>query len=175
MTRAVEPVVLIAAVDAICAIKSHDERAVDYVAALEDAAFSTGAVDLFVTAYRAAPELFAVLLRASRQRDRISALMKSARDQDLAGAAGHPAATDDPRSRLSRRERDVYDLLCQGLTNRQIAELLFIEESTVKVHAHHIYDKLGTRSRTALAVQAALGRRDQATSATGESDTEAGS
>lgn len=43
----------------------------------------------------------------------------------------------------------------------QIAELLFISESTVKVHVHHIYDKLGVRSRTALAVQAMLERADQ--------------
>jgi len=35
----------------------------------------------------------------------------------------------------------------------------------VKLHVHHIYDKLGIRSRTAVAVQAALDRADQATSA----------
>ncbi len=63
------------------------------------------------------------------------------------------------------REREVYELLGQGLTNLQIADLLFISEATVKVHVHHIYDKLGVRSRTALAVQAALERADQATSA----------
>ena len=46
-----------------------------------------------------------------------------------------------------------------GLSNREIAKLLFIEPSTVKVHAHRIYDKLGVRSRTALAVQAAATTR----------------
>jgi len=40
------------------------------------------------------------------------------------------------------------------------------------VHTHHIYDKLGTSSRTALAVQAALERSDQATRATGMDDSE---
>ncbi len=40
--------------------------------------------------------------------------------------------------------------LIQRLTNREIAKILFIEESTVKVHVHHIYDKLGVRSRIAL-------------------------
>ena len=69
-----------------------------------------------------------------------------------------------------RREREVYDLLGQGLTNLQIAQLLFISEGTVKVHVHHIYDKLGIRSRTALAVQAALERSDQATSAMDDGD-----
>jgi DNA-binding NarL/FixJ family response regulator len=85
------------------------------------------------------------------------------------------ATDDDPRERLSPREREVFDLLRQGLSNRQIAEILFISESTVKVHAHHIYDKLGTRSRTALAVQAALERASQATSATESSESDAAS
>ena len=57
--------------------------------------------------------------------------------------------------------------MTQGLTNREIARLLFIEESTVKVHVHHIYDKLGVRSRMALTVQAKLERSGQATSAIG--------
>jgi DNA-binding NarL/FixJ family response regulator len=81
--------------------------------------------------------------------------------------SGTQSALDDPRARLSPREREVYDLLCQRLTNRQIARALFIEESTVKLHAHHIYDKLGVRSRTTLAIQAMLERVDHATSATG--------
>ena len=56
--------------------------------------------------------------------------------------------------------------MVQGLRNREIGKLLFIEESTVKAHTHHIYDKLGTRSRRALIVQAMLERSHQATSAT---------
>jgi DNA-binding NarL/FixJ family response regulator len=78
---------------------------------------------------------------------------------------------DDPRSKLTPREREVLELLGHGFSNRQIGELLFIEESTVKVHTHHIYDKLGTRSRTAIVVQAALERADQATSAMGTDDS----
>ena len=65
--------------------------------------------------------------------------------------------------------------MVQGLKNREIGKLLFIEESTVKAHTHHIYDKLGVHSRTALIVQAMLERSDQATSATestsGESES----
>jgi DNA-binding NarL/FixJ family response regulator len=66
---------------------------------------------------------------------------------------------------LTPREREVYDLMIQGLKNREIAKLLFIEESTVKAHTHHIYEKFGVHSRTALIVQAMLRRSDQATSA----------
>ena len=164
-SQAVEPVVLIPAIEAICALKTRARDAIDRVIFLEDTAFSVGAVDLLVVAYRACPELLAVLLRVG-ERDRLRDLLRRVGDADLAHAMGQSVAEDDPRARLSPRERDVFELLREGLTNRQIGKLLFIEESTVKVHAHHIYDKLGTRSRTALAVQAVLERANQATSAT---------
>jgi ATP/maltotriose-dependent transcriptional regulator MalT len=176
LSRAVEPAVLLSAVEAISALKRRNTDAIERIARLEETAFSTGAVDLLVTAYRSTPELLAVLLRASPERDRLVALIRRAKDEDLAGAVGEPfAVDDDPIARLSPRERDVYDLLREGLTNRQIAKLLFIEESTVKAHAHHIYDKLGTRSRTALTVQAMLERADQATSAIETAESEDGS
>jgi len=166
VSHAVEPVVLIPAVEAICALKTRAPDAIDRVITLDTTAFSIGAVDLLVVAYRACPELFTVLLRVG-ERDRLRDLLRRVGDTDLARAIGQPVLTDaDPRARLSPREREVFELLREGLTNRQIARLLFIEESTVKVHAHHIYDKLGTRSRTALTVQAVLERASQATSET---------
>jgi DNA-binding NarL/FixJ family response regulator len=114
--------------------------------------------------------LLSLLLRTSRHPTRLADLVKRVGDDDLARAVGQPIEVPaDPVSRLSRREREVYELLCQGLPNHQIAKLLFISEATVKVHVHHIFDKLGVRSRTAVIVQAALRRSDQATSATGES------
>jgi DNA-binding NarL/FixJ family response regulator len=172
LSQAVEPTVLAPAVEAICALRQHRPDVIDRVADLEYAAFRTGAVDILVTAYRSAPDLLTVLLRSSTEHERIIALLRAAHDEDLAGAVGFAVLNPgDPRERLSPREREVYELLTKGLTNREIAKLLFIEESTVKVHAHHIYDKLGLRSRTALAVQAILERADQATSATRPSES----
>jgi DNA-binding NarL/FixJ family response regulator len=171
-SSAIEQAVLIPAVDAIVSFKKGSPAAIDKVDVLTEAVFSTGAYDLLVTAYRAAPELLAILLRHS-DRERVVSVVRRAHDEDLADAVGQPVGTtDNPRATLTPRESEVFGLLRQRLTNRQIAKLLFIEESTVKVHARHIYDKLGVRSRTALAVQAVLERADQATSATENSDDE---
>jgi len=171
-TGAIESAVLVAAVSAISALKLREQDAVEKTLHLEEIAFATGAADLLVTSYRSAPELLPVLLRASRERERLGKLLKRATDEDAAIAAGHvPNEDGNPKLRLSVREREVYELVTQGLTNLQIGQRLFISEGTVKVHVHHIYDKLGVRSRTALAVQAALERSGQATSAI---DAEAG-
>lgn len=170
-SSAIEPAVLAAAVDAVVGLKRRSPTAFDLVSELVESAFSTGALDLLVTTYRSTPDLLAMLLRHP-ERERVIGLIRSVHDEDVALALGQSVgANDDPRAKLTPRERDVFDLLRQGFTNRQIAKLLFIEESTVKVHARHIYDKLGTRSRTALAVQAALERADQATRATGTADS----
>jgi DNA-binding NarL/FixJ family response regulator len=54
-------------------------------------------------------------------------------------------------SKLSPRELEVQELIAQGLTNEEIARLLFISPSTTKVHVRHILEKLGVRSRVEVA------------------------
>jgi LuxR family maltose regulon positive regulatory protein len=49
---------------------------------------------------------------------------------------------------LSQREREVLGLIANGLSNREIAEQLFITVGTAKTHANNIYRKLDVRSRT---------------------------
>ena len=76
---------------------------------------------------------------------------------DSAGEATARANLDDltPRSStLSGREEQVADLVASGLTNREIAEQLFISERTVHSHLSHIFTKLGLTSRTQLAMWA---------------------
>jgi len=51
---------------------------------------------------------------------------------------------------LTPSERRVAELAAQGLTNRDIAQSLFITEKTVETHLGHIYDKLDVRSRRKL-------------------------
>jgi DNA-binding NarL/FixJ family response regulator len=78
-------------------------------------------------------------------------------DYDLAARAGLDVERPkQPREPLSPREREVLQLLRRGLTNKQIAEALFIAESTAKVHVRHILDKIGARTRTEAATRVDL-------------------
>jgi DNA-binding CsgD family transcriptional regulator len=52
---------------------------------------------------------------------------------------------------LTRAERDVARLVARGLTNRQVAEQLFISPHTVDSHIRHIFGKLGINRRVELA------------------------
>jgi len=71
----------------------------------------------------------------------------------LARFAGPATRRDEPdraRTRgykVSPREADVLDLLCRGLTDRQIASRLGISPRTVDKHLEHAYVKLGVRCR----------------------------
>ena len=55
---------------------------------------------------------------------------------------------------LSRREREVAAMVAAGMTNKQIAERLFIAERTAEGHVERIRNKLGVRSRTEVATWA---------------------
>ena len=55
---------------------------------------------------------------------------------------------------LTRRERELIELVRQGLRNRDIANELGVTEGTVKVYLHAIFDKLQVENRTELALRA---------------------
>jgi DNA-binding NarL/FixJ family response regulator len=62
------------------------------------------------------------------------------------------ALMDIPRAgevfHLSKRETEVVRLICRGLTNKKIGELLFISDQTVKDHIKHLMRKMNVSSRT---------------------------
>jgi two-component system, NarL family, response regulator DevR len=60
--------------------------------------------------------------------------------------------TDNRLAALSPREREVLDLIADGLTNRQIGERMFLAEKTVKNYVSSLLSKLGMERRTQAAV-----------------------
>ena len=68
------------------------------------------------------------------------------------------SSDDDERlAVLSAREREVLGLVSQGLTNRQIADQLFISPITARNHVSRILTKLGLENRTQAATWLARG------------------
>jgi two-component system response regulator DevR len=93
-----------------------------------------------------------------------AAIVQAVRDVAAGKSLLDPAVTErlfarlrrtpaDPRyESLTEREREVLDLIAAGLTNREIAERLFLAEKTVKNYVSGLLAKLGMRSRTQAAV-----------------------
>jgi DNA-binding CsgD family transcriptional regulator len=117
----------------------------------------SGVWDPVVIAIRAVPAVGEFIASEDRWRGWLQRLLLASSDTSLARRLGVrvPRAARRPAD-LTPREREVHDLLAQGLTNDEIARLLFISLSTTKVHVKHIYEKLGVRSR----LEAARALRD---------------
>ena len=99
-------------------------------------------------------ERFAELLaRGARQplAATIAFALDETRDPDDDGDGDAPAAL---AGRLTAREQEIAVLVADGLTNRQVAEKLFISRRTVDAHLEHIFGKLGITSRVMLAIHA---------------------
>jgi DNA-binding NarL/FixJ family response regulator len=62
---------------------------------------------------------------------------------------------------LTRREREIAELIAEGLSNREIAERLVIAKRTADSHVEHILAKLGFNSRTQIATWT-VSRHEQA-------------
>ena len=67
-----------------------------------------------------------------------------------------PGADARPLPRLTPREREIAQLICAGMKNKEVAQNLGITPGTVKVHLMHIFEKTGVKDRFELAVS---GRR----------------
>jgi DNA-binding NarL/FixJ family response regulator len=80
--------------------------------------------------------------------------------QVMARLREHVAAAD-PVAALSDQEKRVLDLIGEGLTNRQIAERMFLAEKTVKNYVSALLTKLGMQRRTQAAAFAVRHAADQ--------------
>jgi two-component system nitrate/nitrite response regulator NarL len=89
--------------------------------------------------------------------------------RQIAPGSGQPPPAQSPKGLLSdpqdslaclstpltERERQIMLLVCKGQSNKEVGRRLGLSEGTVKVHLHHIYQKLAIRNRTSLAASAA--------------------
>ena len=65
--------------------------------------------------------------------------------------AGGPFLPDEKKREdlgITRRELEILELMAQGMSNREIAEKLYVSENTVKTHSSRLFDKLGAKRRT---------------------------
>ena len=104
------------------------------------------------------------VLKSIRSSDLVDAVRRVAAGQSLLDPAVtarvlerlRRGPTEDERiARLSDQERQVLTLLAEGLTNRQIAERLFLAEKTIKNYVTSVLSKMGMARRTEAAVYAA--------------------
>jgi DNA-binding NarL/FixJ family response regulator len=146
-------------------VRLPDGSGLELAQALRSARADVGLVIL--TMYAGDDQLFAALDAGAS-----AFVPKSAPSDDVVAAARHAAVK--PSSfiagdlaeamqrrlhptgpQLTRREREVLDLLAEGLGVSSIARKLYISESTTKTHVSKLYDKLGATNR-AQAIMAAV-------------------
>jgi DNA-binding NarL/FixJ family response regulator len=101
------------------------------------------------------------LLKQIRGTDLVDAVRRVASGQSMLDPAvtsrvlqfvRHGDEDQERADRLSEQERKILDLIAEGLTNRQIAQRLFLAEKTVKNYVSNLLAKLGMERRTEAAV-----------------------
>ncbi len=71
--------------------------------------------------------------------------------KEVAVLTTQPFALNEERLRelsITKRELEILELIAQGMSNREIAEKLFVSENTVKTHSSRLFDKLSAKRRT---------------------------
>ena len=72
-------------------------------------------------------------------------------EREVLVPAGQPFSLNEHRLAqlgITKRELEILELIATGLSNREIAEKLFVSENTVKTHSSRLFDKLSAKRRT---------------------------
>jgi DNA-binding NarL/FixJ family response regulator len=149
-SRENESTSLSACVEALLELERENLSLDSFAAAFSKYA-SKGVLDPFVLAFRLEPRLAQALNRMPKSHRQLGRLIARL---EMTDGANHRVASLLGSETLTPREREVFALIGQGKTNREIAKALFLAETTVKVHVRHILRKLGVRTRTEAAIQA---------------------
>lgn len=156
ITSSAEPRSAVYWVRAVVALAKNAPNALPVTKNALDAVMALGHLDTLVTAYRSYPALLEALAATRENLTSIESLIRSAKDESIAERSGFRLLTRPSEATpLTPREKEVYALLAQGLSNRAIARRLYISEVTVKVHLRNVFAKLGVHSRTEAAILAA--------------------
>ncbi|TQM26412.1 protein kinase domain-containing protein [Nocardia bhagyanarayanae] len=152
----------------IAAEEDNAERAVVLMAAAEQIGRSVGTSSMWF------PELLVYEEECERRtREALSERTYTAAQREgaalgfdaaIAYALGEnaPSAPDVAGRKLTKREREVAELIAEGLTNREIATRLVISPRTAQGHVEHLLTKLGFTSRTQVAAWIAASRKESA-------------
>ncbi|MCZ2822843.1 MULTISPECIES: response regulator transcription factor [unclassified Modestobacter] len=112
---------------------------------------------------RAAAQRLVEAVRAlARQEPALDADVTSQLVRQLTGEVPRPTVVARALDRLTERQREVAELVAQGLSNEEIAGRLFLSSATVKSHLTAVMRRLDVRTRTQLAI---LVNRDHAPAA----------
>ena len=160
LSRELEPATLCDWVRVLFMFRQDEAQGEDLAREAYAKTLNSGLTDTLVFAYRIDPRVLRAIVAGGSDPEEVALILMRANDRSRARAAGIqlPQAPLSPRDQLTARERDVFELICEGRTNKEIATALFLSVVTVKVHVRNILRKLGVRTRTEAAVAGARRR-----------------
>lgn len=132
--------------------KSHPEIEAITLTVFDDEQFARQAIKAGAIGYVIKDAAKDELVKAVRSAAKGETLISTSVARKLIDEMTEPAAKKKKKAEgfegLSQREVDVIKLMAKGHNNRQIADLLYISEHTVKVHIRNIFRKIDVTDRT---------------------------